>query len=165
MMKIVSILGIALSLCVIAGCGNDWQAPTHPASGKVTVNGTPANGAVITLHAVNQKVDIRNSRPYGIADARGTFNLRTYEAGDGAPVGEYDVTVTWPLDVTKMELAMVDQLDGKFARPAQSQWKVNITDGENIIPNIDITNVKLKTKNQSSAQRRLPRGPEMGNSP
>ncbi|MCO8122835.1 hypothetical protein NHH03_13890 [Stieleria sp. TO1_6] len=161
-MKYTLILGSLLASCLLTGCGNDWHAETYPATGKITVNGAAASGAVVTLHAVNRKVDVRNSRPYGIADEQGNFSLKTYEADDGAPVGEYDVTVTWPVDVTKMDLAMIDQLDGKFDRPTESQWKVNITEGDNAIASIDITGVTLKQKRQGSRSRSLPRGPEQG---
>ena len=161
-MKYASMLGPVLVTCFLTGCGDDWHAETHPATGTVSVNGEPASGAVVTLYPVNQKVDVRNSRPYAIANEQGNFTLKTYEAGDGAPVGEYDVTITWPVDVTKMELAMTDQLDGQFDRPEESQWKVNISEGDNVIPSIDITGVKLKQKRQANRARRLPRGPEQG---
>lgn len=160
-MKLLISVGLILVACVCVGCREGWQAATYPARGMVTVNGTAANGAVVTLYPIGGKVDVRNSRPWAIADQEGRFELQTYEAGDGAPIGEYNVTVTWPLDVTKMDLAMIDQLDSQFARPEQSLWKVEIEEGENSLPTIAIDGVKLQTKVQNAKSRRIPRGPEM----
>ncbi|WP_153557427.1 hypothetical protein [Roseimaritima sediminicola] len=161
-MNYALMLSSALAVCLLTGCSDDWRAETYPATGRVTVNGQAASGAVVTLHPVGEKVDERNSRPYAIVGEDGSFTLETYESGDGAPVGEYDLTITWPVDTSKMELAMLDRLDGKFARPEQSQWKVNITEGENEIPSIEISGVRLIDKQRAAQRRRVPRGPEQG---
>jgi hypothetical protein len=157
-------LGTVACLCLV-GCSEGWQAETHPASGIVTVNGEPASGAVVTLYPKGEKVDVRNSRPWAIAAPDGSFQLQTYEPGDGAPTGTYDVTVTWPLDVTKMDLAMIDQLDGAFSRPEKSLWEVEIQAGDNQLAHVEIEGVKLKSETKSTKPRGLPRGPEMGQTP
>lgn len=158
-MNKVLALSFVMFACLCTGCGENWQAKTYPASGTVIVNGTPAGGAVVKLYPVSGKVDDRNSRPWAITDSNGAFQLKTYQAGDGAPLGEYDITVTWPVDLNDMQLAMVDQLDKQFSTPQKSQWKATIAEGDNVIAPIEISGVKLKSAKQAS--RRLPRGPEM----
>lgn len=156
-----AVFAVLLASVCLAGCDEDWHAATHPVSGKVTVNGAAASGAVVTLYPLGEKIDVRNSRPWAITAPNGSFQLQTYEAGDGAPTGDYDITVTWPLDVKKMELAMVDQLDGQFSRPEKSLWTAHVHEGDNELPPIDITGVKLKTKAESARRRALPHGPGM----
>src|SRR5690606_10316468 len=75
---------------LLAGCGGaDWHAATVPVSGTVQINGLPAANAVVELHAVGEPPDSRNSRPWGIVQLDGTYELTTYEQGDGAPPGDY----------------------------------------------------------------------------
>jgi hypothetical protein len=40
--------------------------------------------------------DPQAPRPFGTAGADGSFGLTTSRPGDGAPAGEYRVTVIWP---------------------------------------------------------------------
>ena len=69
------------------------RKPTHPVKGFVYLDGTPAAGATVVLHqkAANKKGFVR------VADGRvegdGSFMLSTYGAFDGAPAGDYVVTV------------------------------------------------------------------------
>lgn len=139
---------LACAACL--GCGEDWKAETYPATGKVTINGEPPEGAVVTLYPADEKVDKRNSRPWGIVQEDGTFTLKTYENGDGAPAGEYDVTLKWPWDVSTPSGAMTDRLGGRFSRPEQSQWTVTIEEGENELEPIELSGVQVKNRRRTS---------------
>ncbi len=89
----------------------------------------------------------------------GSVRLSTYESGDGAPLGEYAVTVRWPPDVTVPSLE--DRLGGAYATAQTSRWKVEITETENRLPEIAIEAPKLRS-NQAAATRAAPTGPPMG---
>ena len=67
--------------------------PTFPVEGTVLIRGKPAEGVQVFLHPrdVSQR-----GKPRGVTDADGRFRLRTYHDGDGAPAGDYTVTVYWP---------------------------------------------------------------------
>lgn len=146
---------------ICSGCGGeDWQADAYPASGTLTVNGEPAEGAVVELHSVGQQPDVRNSRPWAIVQEDGSFTLSTYGSGDGAPAGEYDVIVRWPPDVSQPSLT--DRLGGAYSTPAGSPATVTITEGENPLPPIEITGAKVSSKDAAAAPRRGPPGPMMG---
>lgn len=147
-----------LPLC--AGCGEDWQAETYPAHGRIAINGEPPAGAIVELRSVHAQPDVRDSRPWGVVDAEGRFVLSTYEAGDGAPRGEYKVIIRWPPDVTQPSLA--DRLGGAYATSDKSQWSVSIEEGENELPSIDITGAKVASKEKAVAPRRAPPGPLTG---
>ena len=144
----------------VLGCGDDqWQAATHQAHGRVTVNGEPAAGAVVELHCVGQKPDARNSRPWAIVKHDGSFTLSTYEQGDGAPAGEYALVVRWPPDVSQPSLA--DRLGGSFARPEQSRWRVTIKEGENELPPVAITGAKVLSPHPVRSASKTPPGPPL----
>lgn len=153
------LLGLAASLACL-GCGQDWQAPTHPAKGQITINGEPPVGAVVELHSTGEQPDVRNSRPWAIVQADGSYTLTTYETADGAPIGQYAVIVKWPPDVSKPSLE--DRLRGAYARSERSRWKVTIAEGDNELPPIAITGAKVWPKDLVRAARRPPPGPEMG---
>lgn len=152
---------LCLSLCAsaaCAGCGDDWQADTYPARGRLTINGQPATGAVVTLHPLGEPVDVRRSNPWAVVQPDGAFALSTYQQGDGAPEGEYSVTVKWPADVTNIAAAMSDRLGGAYAAPQQSPWKVSVSPGENELPPLEIAGAKVLSKEQAQASPQAPPG-------
>ncbi|MBD3675175.1 MAG: hypothetical protein HUJ26_16785 [Planctomycetaceae bacterium] len=154
---------IVVSVIVLAGCGgNDWKADTFPARGTIQINGAAPEGAVITFHPVGEPVDQRGSQPWAIVDTDGSYVLQTYEKGDGAPAGEYQVTIKWPWDVTDMAQAMTDRLGKAYTNPESSEWKFTITEDDNELPPIEIEGVKLQSKTQKKKNRNQPVMPDTG---
>lgn len=91
----VTRVGVVMTaVCCLAavGCGKSGSG-TVPVAGKVVVNGKPAAGAVVTFHPDGAAADA--PRPTARTGDDGRFQLTTKAAGDGAPAGEYRVTVTW----------------------------------------------------------------------
>lgn len=151
-------LPVVLACLAVPGCGGGWEADTHPASGRVSVNGQPAAGSLVQLHSVGGQPDERNSRPWGLVKDDGTFALSTYQTGDGAPVGEYAVTLTWPEDPSVP--SMTDRLGFRYSQPAQSRWKVSIREGGNALEPIEIADAQLDAKRSKGLSKSLA-GPEM----
>ena len=88
---IIAFLGLA-SLVFQSGCtdpGTAGRPKLFPSSGTVTRGGKPVEGATVAF--INEKM-ARN--PTGQTDAQGKFQLGTYGNTDGAPAGDYIVTVT-----------------------------------------------------------------------
>lgn len=80
-------LAVAANVMLVAGCGPSRPA-TIPVSGTVTLDGKPAAGAQVML------IPEDGGRPAeGTTDDSGGFNLRTFEASDGALPGRHAVTV------------------------------------------------------------------------
>jgi hypothetical protein len=85
--------------------------------------------------------------PRGRADRDGHFTLTTYEFGDGAPAGEYVVTIIWraPLpgasphdEVLEYAAGGPDQLEGRYADPATSPLRVTIKPESNELAPFDV---------------------------
>ena len=85
--KLVAVLVLGTSL--LTGCGGGADRPAMvPVSGTVNYNGSPVEGATVTFAAGTSS---RSSN--GVSDSSGKFKLTTFDTNDGAPVGEYVVTI------------------------------------------------------------------------
>jgi len=74
------------------GCSRVDRVPVYPITGRVLIDGKPLQNATVFLHPPSGDGGLR---PVGHTRADGSFDITTYEVGDGAPAGEYRVTVTW----------------------------------------------------------------------
>jgi hypothetical protein len=130
----------ALALALLAviwgalGCGRPSKVPTHPVSGKLTVSGQPAANAQVAFHPLDEGAP-RAIRPVGKTAADGTFSLTTFTPGDGAPAGEYAVTVIWiddsnPVDECADPISH-DRLTGRYADPSKTKLRATIQPGQN----------------------------------
>ncbi|AWM39950.1 hypothetical protein GobsT_16550 [Gemmata obscuriglobus] len=126
----------ALALLTALGCGAGGPPPAQPTRGEVRLQGKPVAGAWVVLTATEGD-KARAMKPFGRTGPDGTFRLRTYEGEDGAPAGEYAVTITWPGPPPKGDPDATegpDRLKGRFADPAKARWKVQIAPGDNTLP-------------------------------
>jgi hypothetical protein len=128
----------------LAGCKRsrlDELPLRFPVQGKIFVGDKPAEGAVIAFHPV-KKAEGPSSTSRGTADSQGKFSLTTYVSGDGAPEGEYIVTVYWPerpLNPNGEGHDLpVDKLRGKFANPAASKLRARIGPQLTTLPRLDL---------------------------
>src|SRR5262245_28750758 len=115
------LLAIVVLSTALPGCGKKGWLTTYPVKGTVVVDGKPAKEVFVTFHP---REDVAN-RPYlpsGRTIENGEFVLSTFVEGDGAPAGEYDVTITWPVRFNPIStLWEGDKLKGQYkdkARPA-----------------------------------------------
>jgi hypothetical protein len=66
---------------------------THPVRGFAYFEGSPIPGAIVTFS--DKSGGFKGTSAVGMVEADGSFKLSTYTGFDGAPAGEYQVTVTW----------------------------------------------------------------------
>ena len=81
---------------VIAGCGGDGRIDVVPVSGKVTCEGQPVTSGALSFVPIVAEGETGKSAVASIG-ADGTFTVTTYDAGDGAAIGKYDVTYSPPI--------------------------------------------------------------------
>lgn len=82
---------LLLATFTLAGCGADVDAgrkPVFPVTGTVTMSGAPLGGAKIAFAP-------QDGQPtaVGKTDDQGKFQLTTYDYGDGAAAGSFNVVV------------------------------------------------------------------------
>ncbi|HEV3022702.1 MAG TPA: hypothetical protein VGX76_09540 [Pirellulales bacterium] len=127
----------SLGGCSKAGHKVD-RKPVYPVHGKLLVNDAPAPGALVVLHPLNEQA--LSERPRGSVADDGSFELTTYDGKDGAPAGEYSVTVEWrvPVDQGNGPVPGPNQLPQQYARPATSDLRATVTEGANELQPIAI---------------------------
>jgi hypothetical protein len=113
------------------------RVAVHPTAGTITVKGQPAPGALVTLHPKSAPAE-NVPAPRANVDSDGTFKLSTFNGGDGAPEGEYVVTVRWYKLVKKGPdvVAGPNVIPTKYTRPESSDVVVRIAAGQNTLPPI-----------------------------
>jgi len=96
--------------CLLAlGCGPDTShlPKTVPASGVVTLDGKPVDGAQVVLVAEGEGAH----GAFGACDASGRFALRAFQEKDGAVPGSYKVQISKTI-VKEISAAEAANLDG-----------------------------------------------------
>jgi hypothetical protein len=134
-------LACAALLCGIAGCSLGQKGPVcSPVHGKVTSKGKPLAEAMVVLHRIGGNVE-GNQKPIAYTAADGSFSLTTFKQNDGAPPGEYAITVELRALQTGGEEPVrngANTLPPQYAKPNTSTLKYTVVEGENQIPIIDI---------------------------
>src|SRR5262245_43645050 len=88
------ILASLVAILARSGCGGDARVPVYPVTGKVTFQGQVPIGAQIVLHPVGGE-SADGVSPSGSVGSDGSFQITSYDPGDGAPHGEYVGTLEW----------------------------------------------------------------------
>ena len=130
---------IGLLFIALAGCSNkDYgdHAP-YPTSGVVRVNGEPAHKALVTLFHEGDW-GAQAIVPSAWTDEEGRFLLETYGQRDGAPAGEYRVTIVWPAPHVGMGVG-VDRLGGKYNKRDSKALKVTLEKKTNNLQPFELT--------------------------
>lgn len=135
-----ALLAISLLAC---GCGGDpSRTPVHPAGGQVLLGGKPLAKVTVAFQPVapqgKSPEDPAASLRVAETDDEGRFALSTYDADDGAPAGEYVVTIK------PAPPASVEDTDGrppvvprppaalvKYGTAETSPLKLTVKDGAN----------------------------------
>ena len=109
----VAIAAVALTSCR----GGRNFPPVYPVKGKILVNGQPANDCQIHLHRTSAEKLSMPVTPQGVTDKNGEFLLTSFHTEDGAPEGEYVVTIEWRerSGVAKQDFEGLDRLGGAYA--------------------------------------------------
>jgi tetratricopeptide (TPR) repeat protein len=119
--------------------GNSDKVRVYPAQGTVELDGQPLAGAAIflqPLEGTNPKVP----RPRATTQEDGTFELGTYHDDDGAPPGEYKVTVQlFSRQDARHGGQTLNFLPARYARPETTDLTLQIHEGENKLPVLKLT--------------------------
>lgn len=78
---------VPLAVLALAGCSDDLP-DRGEVSGTISFQGKPLPGGTITFHPQGE-----GNPAYGELQSDGTYELTTYEKGDGAVLGEHIVTI------------------------------------------------------------------------
>ena len=93
-----------------------------------TFGGQPAEGATVTFNPQGAN-PLKNAAPSATVKADGTFDVGLYGNGDGAPAGDYVVTVQWFKVVTDYYLKVESQTKALKECSMNEQFRVRFEEG------------------------------------
>lgn len=139
------VLGISFIACVLQGCGGSSTSLVK-VKGKISVDGTPASGAILLFHPESSTNATVCS---AIADENGVYSPLT-DIDEGIAEGSYRVTVVWPDpkvkgsgEGSKFGVAETrdppDLLGGKFSSKATSKLTITVTGSSTELSPIEIS--------------------------
>jgi|GEM_PF-810104 len=121
---------------LVSGCGKaePQRIAVQPVTGQVTFQGKPAAGAFVVFHAKTEKDKF--PPPTAEVDKQGNFKLGTYTRDDGAPVGEYAVTVVLRKTIEKDGEFQQgpNLLPEQYSKPGTTKLNIRVADGANTVP-------------------------------
>lgn len=133
---------VVVSVCLVCcvSCGSN-QRKVYPVHGKVLVDGKPAEGAIVALYAQDTSEPLEVA-PRGHVKADGSFAVSTFGKEDGAPAGEYKVTVLWlPPDAREQMMSgrFPNKLPAAYGDPKTSGLSVQVKPARNEVPPFELT--------------------------
>lgn len=138
------VLPALLATAVLGVSCGDGRRAVYPVRGQVLYEDKPTPGALVIFHPVNDP-DPTAPRPVARVNADGSFAPTTYTTDDGAPAGEYVVTVSWVKDVDNQNTPKEEQkeqpnmLPDRYSKEKTSGLRVEIKKGRNELPPFRLT--------------------------
>jgi hypothetical protein len=136
-----ALAAIATFTLLAVGCSGKVEAdrvPVYPVDGAITFRGQPMPGAFIVLHpkTPNEKAPA----PRAEVTKEGALRVSTYNAGDGAPEGEYVLTIQWNKLVKNGNdvVAGPNVIPPKYSKPETSGIVVQVAAGPNSLQPIKL---------------------------
>lgn len=146
-----------LTLTLGVGCGKGpppikGKLPVFPVKGRLLMDGQPMAAATIIFNPVRKyPKGAALQRPRAVVDADGNFQVSTYDNDDGAPAGDYKVTLSWKGPLEGVNSEQKDELPEKvpqmFQEARRSLLRVQIKEGENTLPTWDLAQFESHASN------------------
>lgn len=134
--RMAVLVGLLVAVVCSVGCGKAAGPKCSPVLGQVLFKGQPVPEALVVFHPV-KATEENWPKPMATCDAEGRFALTTWSSRDGAPLGDYTVTVECRAPSVRGEEIVRDgpnQLPPRYATPTQSDLRVSVAPGENKLP-------------------------------
>jgi hypothetical protein len=143
-MKVLGGSVACMAVVLLAGCGPKIASfdrhAVQPVEGQVIWQGQPLAGALVTFHPKGWRTDPGTSAPSAETGPDGRYQLTTYKTGDGAPAGNYAITVVLRKPRASRSGSMFgpNQLPKQYESPETSGLEVEIVSGANTVPVLDL---------------------------
>lgn len=138
-------LGLCLAVLAIAGCGQDDKVKLFPVKGVVKVDGKPVQGALLTLYPKSDALKLEQSIS-ATTKADGSFTVGTFVPEDGAPAGEYTVTIFhFPPDAQAVMMStgvVPNLLPPQYSNPQRSGLSIHVKEEPNEVPTFELKGKK-----------------------
>jgi hypothetical protein len=124
----------------LPGCGGATGPVCHPVAGKILYQSQPLAEAMVVFHPLAAPTE-KSPQPIATTDGAGRFALTTLKSGDGAPLGEYAITVELREPRQIGEEVVRDGpnlLPPKYALPSETPLRHKVIPGKNEVPEIKL---------------------------
>jgi hypothetical protein len=121
----------------------------HPVSGTASYDGTPLGGASIRLYPTAKSTEGESETFTGVVADDGSFEIFTYRSagrGEGAPAGEYRISLSWAgtkemqADFSRDNLP--EMLPRIYTRPTTSGLMAKVEPGGTQLDPIELKKLK-----------------------
>lgn len=140
------VLGIAASCCLSStSCTktDPSRKETVPVRGEVYVDGQPGAMVQVQCHPLEGMDLGQPTITQAVTGNDGKFQLATYEAEDGVPLGEYKLTFVWQdFSMISAGFSGPDKLKSRYADLDKSEIALTVEKGKPI----DLGRIELSTK-------------------
>lgn len=149
-MMLPAAVGAAILAIMLVGCGKRQgdRGTLYPAEGQVFLNQEPLAGALVVLYPKGESgANSTPSRAQTGPDGR--FRVGTLAPGDGAPEGEYAVTVIrYPMQKQSDGgyAAGANDLPKKYTNPTTTDLRVQVSEGKSSLPALVLRTPKGNSK-------------------
>ena len=129
-----------LFLSAIEGCSGDSGPTCFPVRGEIRLEGKPLAEAMVVFHPLDPDAP-EISKPLAYSDKDGEFELTTLKPRDGAPAGEYAITVELReliQDGDQMVRDGRNLLPERYRIPSESGLKFTVENEANEVPVIEL---------------------------
>ena len=149
-----AVLALVCALTVaLVGCGSSGggsRSGLVKASGILTYNGQPVDGATLDFRPMDESV--QNGVAAGFTDEKGMFSLMTDRPGDGALPGKYRVTV-------KKQVEMIDGMTrDEYVKAHDKEGKGEVSFDKNKLKTEDLLPAKYNDPLNSPLEVEIPSG-------
>jgi hypothetical protein len=133
------LLAAGALVALVSSCGGTRGPKLYPVKGSVRINGEPAKDVNVVFTPVAPSGGGATPlSPAAVTGEDGSFRLMSFKPGDGAPAGDYQVTVIYPMNRFSKYLAGTDRLKRKFANPKTSGLTAKVEPKSNDLPPFDL---------------------------
>ena len=123
---------VVLVNMLLVGCsGKSHELEVAPVKGSVLLDGKPLSSGVVLVMAAEGRM------ARGVLQEDGTFELTTYDKGDGAPVGTHPVMIK-PMGVDEGDKSPPSKIPFRYHNRT-SKLKITVVAGETNSPVIKLT--------------------------
>ena len=125
---------------LLSGCGGETGPRCHPVEGKVLYQNQPLAEGMVVFHPLANPSE-SYPQPIGTTDAAGRFVLTTFKSGDGAPAGEYAITIELrePRQIGEDVVREgPNLLPPKYASLKETPLRHKVVAGKNSVPEIKV---------------------------
>ena len=121
------LLAAGALVALACGCGGQKGPRLYAVTGSLRINGEPAKDVNVMFTPVAPLEGVTAPlSPTAVTGKDGTFRLMSFKPGDGAPAGDYLITIVYPMNRFNKHLAGIDRLKGKFANPKTSKLTAKV---------------------------------------